>query len=66
MTYLTNAQHNCHPVRTRRYTLTEIIEVHRQRRALARLNAHALEDVGITRDEAMAEARRPFWDLPAK
>lgn len=33
-----------------------------QRRRLADLPDHILADIGITRAEAEAEARRPFWD----
>lgn len=36
----------------------------RQRRALARLDDAALDDIGVTRREARAEARRPIWDAP--
>ena len=32
-----------------------------QRAALARMDAHMLKDIGITRAEALQEARRPFW-----
>lgn len=35
----------------------------RQRRALARLDAAALSDIGITTAQARAEARRPAWDV---
>lgn len=38
--------------------------VWRQRRALERLDANALSDIGVTETEARAEARRPFWDAP--
>ena len=31
------------------------------RRALARLPAAALRDIGLTRREALAEAAKPFW-----
>jgi len=34
----------------------------RQRRALARLDDRLLHDVGLTREQACAEAQRPFWD----
>ena len=36
----------------------------RQRRALAKLDDGALNDMGLTRAEAEAEANRPFWDVP--
>lgn len=37
---------------------------HRQRMALARLDAAALFDIGITPEEARTEASRPAWDIP--
>ena len=40
------------------------IERSRQRRAieeLARLNNHYLEDIGVSKDEALREAAKPFW-----
>ena len=33
----------------------------RQRRQLAELSDRQLDDVGISRSEAMDEARKPFW-----
>jgi uncharacterized protein YjiS (DUF1127 family) len=33
----------------------------RQRQALAQLDDRALKDVGITREQADAEAAKPFW-----
>lgn len=35
----------------------------RQRLCLARLDTTALADIGITREQACAEARRPVWDV---
>ena len=35
------------------------------RRALARLTAAQLEDVGLSASDARREARRPVWDVPA-
>ena len=32
-----------------------------QRRALAALDDHRLRDIGVTRQAAAREARRPFW-----
>jgi uncharacterized protein YjiS (DUF1127 family) len=36
----------------------------RNRRRLAELPGHLLEDLGLTQEEAAAEARRPLWDVP--
>ncbi len=33
----------------------------RQRRTLAELDDFRLKDIGLTRAEALAEARKPFW-----
>ena len=38
--------------------------LYRQRRALRALDDAALTDLGLSRDEALAEARRPVWDAP--
>ena len=35
----------------------------RTRRALLRLNAEQLKDIGLTRQQALDEAQRPFWKL---
>ncbi|WP_299842673.1 DUF1127 domain-containing protein [uncultured Roseovarius sp.] len=34
---------------------------YRTRKQLARLDDHMLRDIGIERDVACTEARRPFW-----
>lgn len=34
----------------------------RTRRQLADLSDHALQDLGLTREAALQEALRPFWD----
>lgn len=44
--------------------LAHMIAVWRQRRVLASLDDHALEDIGLSRSEAETEARRRFWDAP--
>jgi uncharacterized protein YjiS (DUF1127 family) len=36
-------------------------ERRRQRRLLAMLDDHLLRDIGVTREQALAEARRPPW-----
>ena len=33
----------------------------RQRQALAELDDHHLKDIAVTRQQAMAEAAKPFW-----
>jgi uncharacterized protein YjiS (DUF1127 family) len=33
----------------------------RQRQALAQLDDHLLKDIGVTRQQAIAEAAKPFW-----
>ncbi|WP_044871115.1 DUF1127 domain-containing protein [Pseudomonas sp. LFM046] len=33
------------------------------RRALLELDAHALRDVGLTREQALDEALKPFWKV---
>lgn len=44
--------------------LRGMLAVRAQRRALARLDEHALRDIGLTRDTALSEASRPIWDVP--
>jgi uncharacterized protein YjiS (DUF1127 family) len=44
----------------------QVLGVLRQRRQLATLSNKQLADIGITREQALIEAARPFWDLPKK
>lgn len=37
------------------------LERHRQRKALLGLDGRLLRDIGITREQAVREARKPFW-----
>jgi len=53
----------CPPLR-RRAGLLDLLTLYRQRRRLARLDAAALDDLGLTLRDARAEARRPLWDVP--
>lgn len=48
----------------RGFDITKALRVIEQRRKLARLTQHQLDDMGISRGDAMREAARPFWDLP--
>lgn len=53
------------PYRRPRLSVLAMLDVWRQRRALARLDARMLADIGVTEAEALKEAARPIWDLPA-
>ena len=57
------------PATARRRSLLAMMRVApallRQRRALADLDDSRLQDLGLTRAQARAEADRPFWDAPA-
>ncbi|MEY1556285.1 DUF1127 domain-containing protein [Yoonia sp. R2331] len=43
----------------------KLIALHKQRKALARMDDAQLHDLGLTFAEAQAEASRPLWDVPA-
>ncbi|WP_353471603.1 DUF1127 domain-containing protein [Salipiger sp. H15] len=45
--------------------VADLFAVSRQRRRLAELDPHLLRDLGLTRGEAIDEARRAFWDAPS-
>ena len=44
---------------------SSLLSLRRQRKRLAELDASALADIGLTRDQAQSEANRPIWDVPA-
>ncbi|MEL6171604.1 MAG: hypothetical protein AAFV87_10680 [Pseudomonadota bacterium] len=48
-----------------RPSLLSMIALWRSRRALERLDATALRDIGLEREAAEKEAKRPIWDVPA-
>nr|WP_245544296.1 DUF1127 domain-containing protein [Oceanicola granulosus] len=50
--------------RAPRLGLADYLALYRQRRALARLDARALADIGVSDLEARSEAQRPLWDVP--
>ncbi|KIC18789.1 DUF1127 domain-containing protein [Leisingera sp. ANG-Vp] len=68
MTYLTSSRSAHCAAAKPRLALTARIGLHlaawRQRRQLAKLDARALEDIGVTRSEAETESRRSFWSAP--
>ena len=37
----------------------------RQRRRLADLDAHLLDDIGVSEEQASREAKRAVWDVPS-
>lgn len=43
-------------------TLLRWQELSMQRRRLLELDVHMLKDIGISRADAVREAKRPFWD----
>lgn len=51
--------------RASRPSLLSILTLWRSRRALDRLDAAALRDIGLDREAAEKEAKRPIWDVPA-
>ncbi|WP_417728954.1 DUF1127 domain-containing protein [Roseovarius sp.] len=50
----------------RRLRLGDMLAVWAQRRALRSLDEAALLDLGLTREAALREASRAFWDLPRR
>ncbi|MEM7178813.1 MAG: DUF1127 domain-containing protein [Pseudomonadota bacterium] len=48
-----------------RFSFLRMFSVMEERRRLAEMSDAQLDDIGITRAEALREARRPFWNLPA-
>ncbi len=43
--------------------LLDLLAVRRSRHSLASLDDHMLRDIGISREEAQAEADRAAWDV---
>ncbi len=44
--------------------VTNRLDLLNQRRQLSTLDARTLEDIGISRRDALKEAGRPIWDAP--
>lgn len=42
----------------------QALAVHQERRRLAALESHRLEDLGLSARAAWEEGNRPFWELP--
>ena len=45
--------------------IAEVAALIRTRHALAQLDAHLLEDVGLTEEDVREELARPLWQAPA-
>ena len=41
------------------------LQTWKERRALARLDADALRDIGLSAEDAARESDRPIWDVPS-
>jgi uncharacterized protein YjiS (DUF1127 family) len=50
--------------RTSRPSIAARLALWRSRRALARLDHHLLQDIGVTADDARREAALTVWDVP--
>jgi uncharacterized protein YjiS (DUF1127 family) len=46
------------------HRLLALFAARRERRRLAEMPDHLLRDIGLTREQANAEAGRPVWDVP--
>lgn len=44
--------------------VTRLLSAQRQRQKLRDLPDHLLDDIGLTRREALEEAAKPVWDVP--
>lgn len=66
MAFLTNTHSASHCATPRKVTVSTLLALHRQRRALGQLDQAALDDIGLSRSQAEAEARRPPWDIPCE
>ncbi|MHA6262811.1 DUF1127 domain-containing protein [Arenibacterium sp. CAU 1754] len=65
MTYALPRRATCGASRFSKPTLSQYFGLWRQRQALKSLDNAALRDVGLTREQANAEAQRGFWDAPS-
>lgn len=65
MAYISHTHHVHRAAQSRRPSLLGLLALWRSRRALARLDARALDDIGLSPREAATEAAKPIWDVPS-
>ena len=65
MTVKTLAQISHRARRPERRGILAYLDLYKQRRALAKLDQSRLNDIGVSRIDAEAEAKRPLWDAPS-
>lgn len=69
MTCNTNTELTTWKIRTPSFSFLRLVRhlgaIQRQRQSLRELDRAALDDIGLTRSQADAEASRPVWDVPA-
>lgn len=65
MTYITETCHHTKaPRRGFLHMMGNLIALRRERRALAKLSDEMLDDIGISRRDALCESKRSIWDAP--
>lgn len=64
MAYITQSHAAAHRAGAARPSLRSLLALWRSRRALARLDTRALDDIGLSVQDARLEAARPVWDVP--
>lgn len=52
------------PVRRSKLSIWSMLDLFRQRQHLRALSDDQLNDIGISRQDALTEAARPVWDAP--
>ncbi|MGQ0566125.1 MAG: DUF1127 domain-containing protein [Gemmobacter sp.] len=63
MTSLLRLAHLRRPAAMTLSGLLDLLAMHRSRRSLNALDDHILRDIGLTREQAQAEADRAAWDV---
>ncbi|MEO0937988.1 MAG: DUF1127 domain-containing protein [Pseudomonadota bacterium] len=64
MAYISHPHRTHSAARGPRPSFWTLLALWRSRRALARLDARALKDIGLSAQDAAHEAAKPIWDVP--